>query len=131
MAIGALRGEHHNPMHDWESIFWVLFWVCIHWDGPKRKRRIVKEFENWNKKSIEELAKLKMGLVLEDDGFNKEMSDNFSEYCRPLVPCMRQLRKAVFPDGRRWLREDRVLYTQMVEVLDRARRDLTDKVATK
>ena len=34
MAIGALKGERHNSIHDLESLFWVLFWICIHWDGP-------------------------------------------------------------------------------------------------
>ena len=34
MAIGALKGEYHNTMHDLESFFWVLFWICIHWNGP-------------------------------------------------------------------------------------------------
>jgi serine/threonine protein kinase len=45
MAIGALLGEPHNFMHDLESFFWVLFWICIHYDGldekGKVKRRIV------------------------------------------------------------------------------------------
>jgi serine/threonine protein kinase len=46
MAIGPLYGEPHNFMHDLESIFWVPFWVCVHWDGPDRARRKVKGFEN-------------------------------------------------------------------------------------
>lgn len=25
MVIGALKGEHHNSMHDLKSFFWVLF----------------------------------------------------------------------------------------------------------
>jgi len=88
MAIGALKGEHRNPMHDLESFSWVLFWICIHWDGPHRKRRVVNEFEDWNKEQMKKVAELKTGKVSEEDGFDKEMADNFSEYCRPLVPCM-------------------------------------------
>ncbi|KAL2169557.1 hypothetical protein VTG60DRAFT_5950 [Thermothelomyces hinnuleus] len=34
MAIGALLGEQHSFMHDLESFFWVLFWICIHCNGP-------------------------------------------------------------------------------------------------
>ena len=34
MAIGALYGEKHTFMHDLESFFWVLFWICIHYNGP-------------------------------------------------------------------------------------------------
>ncbi len=103
IAIGALKGEHHNTMHDLESFFWVLFWICIviHWNGPSQERRKVKEFEDWNTKSIKELAKLKRGLVSEEDGFDKEMSENFSEHCKPLIPCAQALRKVVFPEGKR------------------------------
>ena len=38
MAIGALYGEDHNFMHDLELFFWVLFWICVHWNGPCRSR---------------------------------------------------------------------------------------------
>ncbi|WVO16474.1 hypothetical protein L204_104151 [Cryptococcus depauperatus] len=34
MAIGVLWGHEHSFMHDLESFFWVLFWICIHYDGP-------------------------------------------------------------------------------------------------
>jgi len=34
MAIRALLSEQHLFMHDLESFFWVLFWICIHYDGP-------------------------------------------------------------------------------------------------
>ena len=46
MAIGALLGEPPSFMHDLESLFWVLFWICIHYNGlnekGKVKRRIVQ-----------------------------------------------------------------------------------------
>ena len=52
MAIGALLGEPHSFMHDLESFFWVLFWICIHYDGldekGKVKRRIIPQYEKWN-----------------------------------------------------------------------------------
>ncbi|KAL8699985.1 MAG: hypothetical protein Q9201_005694 [Fulgogasparrea decipioides] len=124
MAIGALKGEHHNIMHDLESFFWVPFWVCIHWDGPGQEIRKVKEFEEWNKKRIKELAEIKIGKVSEEDGFDKEMRDNFSEYCKPLIPCMQELRKVVFPGGKRWLSEDRELYSRTTDVLEKAREHL-------
>lgn len=31
MAIG-LEDENHSFMHDLEPFFWVLFWICIHYD---------------------------------------------------------------------------------------------------
>ena len=39
MAIGALLGEPHSFMHDLESFFWMLFWICIHYDGLSEKGR--------------------------------------------------------------------------------------------
>ncbi|KAL8380591.1 hypothetical protein RB595_005050 [Gaeumannomyces hyphopodioides] len=44
MAIGALSDEQHSFMHDLESFFWVLFWICIHYEGPDQDR-IVPRFE--------------------------------------------------------------------------------------
>jgi hypothetical protein len=37
MAIGALIGEQHSFMHDLKSFFWVLFWICVHWNGLGEK----------------------------------------------------------------------------------------------
>lgn len=36
MAIGALLEKPHSFMHDLESFFYVLFWICIHYNGPGR-----------------------------------------------------------------------------------------------
>ncbi|KAF2804372.1 serine/threonine-protein kinase Sgk2 [Mytilinidion resinicola] len=123
MAIGALYGEDHNFMHDLESFFWVLFWSCIHCTGPGGQRR-VSEFQAWNFESTENLAKIKAGSVLEEDKFSKEVDKNFATYCTPLIPCIKEMRKVVFPEGKRWLREDRQLYSRMKAVLQRARKDL-------
>ncbi|KAF2174352.1 hypothetical protein K469DRAFT_614801, partial [Zopfia rhizophila CBS 207.26] len=121
MAIGTLYGdEDHSFMHDLESFFWVLFWICVHWNGPGLPRSKT-EYESWNYKDTRELAREKAGLVIEEDKFTNE---NFSAYCKPLIPCLQELRKVVFPEGKRWLREHRQLYTQMKSVLDQARKDL-------
>ncbi|KAH7012487.1 uncharacterized protein B0I36DRAFT_339394, partial [Microdochium trichocladiopsis] len=58
MAIGALLGEQHSFMHDLESFFWVLFWICIHHNGPGQSE-IIPQFDKWNYADAEELAKLK------------------------------------------------------------------------
>ncbi|KAH8743594.1 hypothetical protein F5883DRAFT_359275, partial [Diaporthe sp. PMI_573] len=47
MAIGALLGEQHSFMHDLKSFFWVLFWICVHYDGPD-KSRVIPWFDHWN-----------------------------------------------------------------------------------
>ncbi|RTE68179.1 hypothetical protein BHE90_017444, partial [Fusarium euwallaceae] len=58
MAIGALLGEQHSFMHDLESFFWVLFWICIHYDG-QGKETGPTEFESWNYESDNKLVRSK------------------------------------------------------------------------
>lgn len=116
MAIGALYGEEHSFMHDLESFFWVLFWVCIHCTGPGGQRRLSK-FQARNFKITENLAKIKTGSVLEEDKFRKEVEGNVTTYCKPLIPCIEELRKVVFPKGKQWLKEDRQLYSRMKSIL--------------
>ena len=123
MAIEALYGEEHNFMHDLESFFLVLFWTFVHCTGPRGRRRVSK-FEAWNFESTENLAKIKTGSVLEEDKFSKEVDDSCTPYCGLLVSCLKELRKVVFPDGKRWVGHDRVLYTRMRFVLLEAKESL-------
>ncbi|KAK3384287.1 hypothetical protein B0T24DRAFT_516412, partial [Lasiosphaeria ovina] len=116
MAIGALLGEQHSFMHDLESFFWVLFWICIHYTGPDKSRPIT-EFDKWNYVDTEELAKLKLGTVAKESLFMKTMTDNFTPYYEPLIPLLNRLRKIVFPKGGPWEREDEKLYSRMREIL--------------
>ncbi|KAH6881086.1 serine/threonine-protein kinase Sgk2 [Thelonectria olida] len=122
MAIGALLGEQHSFMHDLESFFWVLFWICIHCNGPD-EGRVIPRFEKWNYVDIEELAELKKGQVSHEGDFIRAAEENFTSYYRPLIPWVNRLRKVVFPNGRRWEREDRALYARMKEILQDARKD--------
>jgi hypothetical protein len=70
MAIGVLHDdEPHSFMNDLESFFWVLFWICIHYNGSQG--RVVQEFDKWNYANTEELAKLKLGTVSDNDIFRK------------------------------------------------------------
>ncbi|KAI9747278.1 MAG: hypothetical protein M1815_004371, partial [Lichina confinis] len=64
MAIGVLLDEPHSFMHDLESFFWVLFWICIHYTGPGKEGEPKLKFEKWNYNSAEEVADLKKGLVV-------------------------------------------------------------------
>ncbi|KAF2192053.1 hypothetical protein K469DRAFT_719131, partial [Zopfia rhizophila CBS 207.26] len=127
MAIGALYGEEHSFMHDLESFFWVLFWLCVHWNGPGQKRSKT-DYESWNYKDTKELAEIKTGKVLKEDKFNLEVNENFTPYCKPLVSCIQQLRKVVFPNGKSWEREDMELYSQMKSILMEIRKDLSIQV---
>ena len=117
MAIGALQGEQHSFMHDLESFFWVLFWICIHYDGPHLSRNVPR-FERWNYvEDSEELAGMKLGVVAKEAIFMKTVTDNFTPYYKPLIPLLNKLRKLVFPKDKPWEQEDKKLYSRMRETL--------------
>ncbi|KAF4993142.1 hypothetical protein FDECE_13498 [Fusarium decemcellulare] len=118
MAIGALMGEQHSFMHDLESFFWVLFWICIHYDGPD-KSRTVPRFDKWNYADTEELAGIKLGVVVSEAIFMRTVTDNFTRHYKPLIPLLNGLRKLVFPRDRPWEREDKELYARIREILRR------------
>ncbi|KAH7201228.1 hypothetical protein DER44DRAFT_748366 [Fusarium oxysporum] len=122
MAIGALLGEQHSFMHDLESFFWVLFWICIHYDGPDKDRAIPR-FDKWNFMDTEELAISKTGVISNEGDFRRIINDNFTSYYQSLIPWINRLRKAVFPNGGRWERQDSELYTWMREILQEAKKD--------
>ncbi|EGD97755.1 FunK1 protein kinase [Trichophyton tonsurans CBS 112818] len=122
MAIGVLLDEQHSFMHDLESFFWVLFWICIHYEGPK-KGRVVERFDKWNFMNTEELADIKIGIIAEEDKFLKTTTEQFTEYYQSLVPWVNRLRRVVFPNGRRWKTPDKSLYSAMREILRNAQED--------
>ncbi|RAH68883.1 protein kinase family protein [Aspergillus aculeatinus CBS 121060] len=123
MAVGALLGEQHSFMHDLESFFWVLFWICIHYHGPGHGN-VVEEFDEWNFLKMETLATTKLGTVSDEDLFFRTMRNFFTEYYKPLMPWVNRLRRVVFPGGRMWKSEDEGLYASMIEVLQAAEEHL-------
>ena len=122
MAIGVLLNEKHSFMHDLESFFWVLFWICLHYDrlgkdiGPT-------DFECWNYEDTSKLARLKKGIVDDEEDFLSTAEDNFTSYYQPLVPWVNRLRRVVFPGGIRRKDEDKQLYSQIKEILREAQKD--------
>lgn len=123
MAIGALDGEKRTFMHDLESFFWGLFWICIHFTGPNGEGRVVPEFESWNYEHTSKLAKIKSGTVSEEKHFLKTVTKHFTPYFHPLIPWTNRLRKRVFPDGKTRGKEDQELYSEIKEVLRKAMED--------
>ena len=88
-------------MHDLESFFWVLFWICIHYGGPNEGSRVVSKFEKWNYIDTEELAGIKKGIVDNEGDFIMEITERFTPYYQPLILWVNRLRKVVFPNGSR------------------------------
>ncbi|GKU22662.1 unnamed protein product, partial [Fusarium langsethiae] len=122
MAIGALLGEQHSFMHDLESFFWVLFWICIHYDGQGKDTRPT-EFESWNYESDNKLVRSKVGTIGDESIFLKIAEESFSTYYQPLILWVNRLRRKVFPNGERWKRSEMELYSSMKEILHDARKD--------
>jgi hypothetical protein len=122
MAIAVLLGEKHSFMHDLESFFWVLFWICIHYEGPS-KERVVLRFEEWNYIDTDKLARMKKGEVNDEGDFLESAEENFTTYYQPLIPWVNRLRRVVFPGGARWKKPDQGLYLDMKEILQRAQKD--------
>ncbi|KAK7433957.1 hypothetical protein Landi51_13731 [Colletotrichum acutatum] len=122
MAIGALLGEQHSFMHDLESFFWVLFWICIHYDADGKDVGLTG-FDRWNYESDDTLAELKMGVVADEQYFQQKITESFTAQYQPLVPWVKKLRREVFPSGRKWNSSEPGLYSSMRQVLDDARKD--------
>ncbi|OJD26326.1 hypothetical protein ACJ73_02299 [Blastomyces percursus] len=126
MPIGVLYGEKHCFMHDMKSFFWVLFCICIHYDGPG-KRRVVQQFEKWNYMDTEELAHAKKGIVVDEEDFLRIAEDYFTPYYQSFIPCVNRLRRLVFSDGGRWKKPNFNLSRNMIETL-RDAQDNSDAV---
>ncbi|KAL6690661.1 serine/threonine-protein kinase Sgk2 [Trichoderma pleuroticola] len=98
MAIGLLFGEPHCFMHDLESIFWVLFWVCVNHDGPDRSVK-KNPFDHWNYARDYDLAGSKLAVITDSFVFRKRAGECFTPFYEPLIPMMDRLRDVVFPGG--------------------------------
>ena len=72
MAIGALLSEQHSFMHDLESFFWVLIWICIHCNGPGKDIGPT-ESDSRNYESASKLAGSKKSVIDDEDSSMKEI----------------------------------------------------------
>ncbi|KAL7937557.1 hypothetical protein V8C35DRAFT_292804 [Trichoderma chlorosporum] len=117
MAIGVLLGKPHSFMHDLESFFWVLFWICVHYVGPGKTRGSKSKFENWNSISDDDLAGVKLMVVYNSEIFCKKAKLAFTQHYAPLIPLMDDLRAAIFPNGHPWEEPKEELYSMMSQIL--------------
>ncbi|KAI0554085.1 hypothetical protein F4679DRAFT_344953 [Xylaria curta] len=124
MAIGlfdTLNNEQHSYMHDLESFFWVLFWICVHYEAGGTDCKPVKEspLDHWNYRNDEDLIDAKRGMIYDTRTFEQRARKYFTSYYQPLIPCVEALRKEVFPGGD----PDPTLYNRMISVLQEAQKD--------
>lgn len=122
MAIGLLLGEKHSFWHDLESFFWVLFWICIHYNGPNEEVGPT-DFDCWNYDDDQKLANSKKGIVDDESDFEGTVNKYFTPFYEPLIPWVKALLRVVFPGGTRRKKGDRGLYAQIKAVLREAAED--------
>ena len=120
MAIGVLDGYQHTFMHDVESIFWVLFWICVHFDGPNGEEYVSNWFEEWNYMDDFRLAKMKQGYISDETSFQRTAALCFRSGFRTLTKCMIEMRKVIFPGGLPARGEDHGLFDRVCRVLAEA-----------
>ena len=147
MAIGALQKKPHNFLFDLESVFWVLFWVCIFWEDPltqaekkpdaiRKKRKTAKEkrlrenaqlrmIDAWKHNDRLLVAGLKLSLI-PADYFEQGLEDCASPRGRSLIPCLKDLRDIMFPGGRPRKDGDSGLYSIMKGAIEKAQSNLID-----
>lgn len=107
MSIGALEGEKHTFMHDLESFFWVLWWICTHYSANGRDVGPT-EYDSWNYQSDEQLGIAKSGLVVNENKLLRIATENFTPYYQALIP---------------WIKPHSQLYSSMKSILREAQAD--------
>ena len=127
MSIGLLlHGSSERPhsfMDDLESVFWLFFWICVHYSGPIGEQVGSTEYEQWNYCPTKNLADLKAGAVAHEPDFLNKIRADFTSYYAPLIPWVNSLKREVFPGDSRLTEEDVSLYDRMRDVLERAMED--------
>ncbi|WVO18507.1 hypothetical protein L204_106226 [Cryptococcus depauperatus] len=121
MAIGVLLGDEHSFMHDLESFFWVLFWICIHYDGPGK--HISSEYDEWNYEEDFKLAVLKAGTISSEGIFLDATGAHFTPFYKPLIPLMNEIRKKILPNDEAWMTANMELYSLIKEILAKGQKD--------
>ncbi|WVN91167.1 uncharacterized protein L203_106421 [Cryptococcus depauperatus CBS 7841] len=121
MAIGVLWGHEHSFMHDLESFFWVLFWICIHYDGPSKP--VSSKYDRWKYEDDDMLVDLKFATIGGERMFLDTTRARFTPFYKPLIPLMNEIRKKVFPNDQWWTTENRELYSLIKRILANGQKD--------
>ncbi|KAG6025878.1 hypothetical protein E4U19_002897 [Claviceps sp. Clav32 group G5] len=94
MAIDLLNGmEQQSFLHDLESFFWVLCWICIHYGKSGADSRISPSFDRWNYMDEFDLASNKANVLYTADKFIAAAEREFMPYYKPLIRYVNKLRE--------------------------------------
>ncbi|KAG6055009.1 hypothetical protein E4U32_006567 [Claviceps aff. humidiphila group G2b] len=134
MAIELLKGtEEHSFLHDLESFFWVLYWICIQYDKSGTYSRRSPRLDRWNSMDDFDLAAEKSVLLNSAREFIEVAERDFTPYYKPLLPYVNQLREMlpyivqlpgqIFKNSTPIKAPGPELYSQMINVLREAQKD--------
>ncbi|KAG6096892.1 hypothetical protein E4U30_001164 [Claviceps sp. LM220 group G6] len=134
MAIDLLHGmEEHSFLHDLESFFWVLYWICIHYGKSGTDSQISPRLDKWNYMDDLTLAAHKANVLYVAGKFIAVAEREFMPYYKPLIPYVNKLRELlpfvaelpwqIFKDSIPTKEIGPELYSQMINVLREAQED--------
>lgn len=95
---------HRQAYHDFESLLYMLLWICINYDGPKGRAR--KNFDLsetplhcwYNGESDYWIGVVKRDSFHRRDLFETEMLGLIAPYFEDFKPLLRRLWRAIFAD---------------------------------
>lgn len=121
MSIRLIEDERsgNSLADDMESFFWVLLWICVHYNG-KGEYSGNQNFDIWHNEIDDILAIKKRNIVSDTTKFEKIAKANFTQFYKPMIPLMEELRKMLFTDAiKRQSAPEMSLYDNMLEILDK------------
>ncbi|KAG6141225.1 hypothetical protein E4U28_003132 [Claviceps purpurea] len=131
-AIGVIEGEEHTFLHDLESFFWVLLWICIHYGKSGNESRVMPKYEKWHYVDNDDLNCRKKNTLTRHADF-KNAANDFMPYYKPLEPWINELRELlpqvvqvsgmVFCEGKLPKSPGDDLYLKMIKTLQKAQQD--------
>ncbi|KAL4243383.1 hypothetical protein ABKN59_011329 [Abortiporus biennis] len=98
---------YHQPVHDLESFFWLLCWICVTREGPSTRRDLdIKNKEHrpviriihqlFEEESMTILGSNKRKVFKLYDTFETTVIDNFTPYFRPFGSLVSKLHAVLF-----------------------------------
>ncbi|KAI0953778.1 hypothetical protein AcW1_010330 [Taiwanofungus camphoratus] len=131
----------HSFIHDLESFFWCLVWLCISRDSPARHRTKLmrKDYQPKNKALRQVFADLfespdnllvstKLGFFRYRPDFTASVLKNVTDYYRPLVPLLSdfyQILLDTYIDESREL--DMAIYNKVTAAFESIEKQLNDQ----
>ncbi|KAI0924873.1 hypothetical protein AcV7_010460 [Taiwanofungus camphoratus] len=131
----------HSFIHDLESFFWCLVWLCMSRDGPERRRTELFRGDNQPKNKAlrrffanlfegldDLLVATKVNIFRCQPDFSEMVLNNVTDYYRPLVPLLSdfyQILLDAYTDERQKLDMD--IYNKVIAAFESIEEQLNDQ----